>query len=63
MVLEHVQYEISVKGTQLAKHPNSLHMFKYPWLIFLIVRLLGDAIPGYERHPAVGMMKNRKILD
>jgi len=62
MVLEHVQYEISVKGTQLAKHPNSLHMFMYAWLIFPITRLLDDAIPGYERHRAIEMMKNRKIL-
>jgi len=28
MVLEHVQHEISVKGTPLANNTNSVHMFK-----------------------------------
>ena len=28
MVLEHVQHEISVKGTPVANHTNSVHMFK-----------------------------------
>jgi len=62
MVLEHVQYEISVKGTPLANHTNSLHMFKYTWLIFPITRLLDHAIPGYERHWAIDKMEARKHL-
>jgi len=37
-------------------------MFKYPWLMFPTLSLLDDAIPGYDRHWAIDMMKNRKIL-
>ena len=31
--------------------------------MFPIMHLLDDAIPGYERHWAIDMMKNRKILN
>jgi len=37
-------------------------MFRYPWLMYPTMRLLDDAIPGYDRHWAIDMTKNRKIL-
>jgi len=42
--------------------PFMRFMFRYPWLMFPIMGLLDDAIPGYDRHWAIDMMKTRKIL-
>jgi len=37
-------------------------MFTYPRLMFPVMRFLDDAIPGYDRHWAIDMMRDRKIL-
>jgi hypothetical protein len=37
-------------------------MFNYPWMMFPLMRLLDDAIPGYDRHWAIDMIKTRKVL-
>jgi flavin-dependent dehydrogenase len=42
--------------------PFMRFMFNYPWVMFPMMRLLDDAIPGYDRHWALDMMKTRKIL-
>ena len=37
-------------------------MFNHPKLMFPLMRMLDDAIPGYDRHWAIDMMKTSKAL-
>ncbi len=42
--------------------PTMHFMFRYPWIVSPLMRLLDDAIPGYERHWGLEMMKGIKMV-